>query len=270
MLVFPNAKLNLGLYVTGVRPDGFRNLETVFVPLPWTDALEILPASKPSLSLTGIPIPGEPSTNLCWRAYELLGADFSLPPVQMHLHKVVPIGAGLGGGSADAAFALLALNELFELNMPPETLEGYARRLGSDCAFFIQNKPVFAHEKGDVFSDISLHLTGTACKVIYPNLHISTAEAYACVTPRPPRHDLRETLAQPIQTWRDKISNDFEDALTPHYPVIGRLKDSLYAAGAAYVSLSGSGSAVYALFPGQEMPPNVPVPADYLVWDGVL
>lgn len=270
MLVFPNAKLNLGLYITSQRPDGFRNLESVFVPLPWTDALEVLPAPATTLSLTGIPIPGEPATNLCLRAYELLQADFHLPPVQLHLHKVVPIGAGLGGGSADAAFALQALSELFQLGLPPETLESYARRLGSDCAFFIRNKPVFAYEKGDVFEDISLDLTGTACKVIYPGLHISTAEAYARVQPRTPRHDLRAALARPLETWRHTVSNDFEDALTPHYPVLGEVKAALYAAGAAYASLSGSGSAVYGLFPGREAPPYLALPAAYQVWDGRL
>ena len=215
-------------------------------------------------------MPGDPATNLCRRAYELLRADFELPPVQMHLHKVVPIGAGLGGGSADAAFALKALNDLFALNLVAETLEGYARRLGSDCAFFIQSKPVFAYEKGDVFEDISLNLTGTACKVVYPGLHISTAEAYSRVTPRPPRHELRTALAQPLETWRDTISNDFEDALTPFYPVLGEIKQALYDAGATYASLSGSGSAVYGLFPGQEQPPKLNLPPQYLVWDGRL
>jgi len=270
MLVFPNAKLNLGLYVTGQRPDGFRNLESVFVPLPWCDALEVLPAAADQLTLSGLPIPGDPATNLCWRAYELLRADFALPPVQLHLHKVVPIGAGLGGGSADAAFALRALNELFALQLPPETLETYARRLGSDCAFFIRNQPVFAHGKGDVFQPIELALTGTACKVIYPGLHISTAEAYGRVTARPPRHALRPSLAQPIEAWREKVSNDFEKALTPYYPVLAELKQALYDAGATYASLSGSGSAVYGLFPGREAPPTLPVAAEYLVWDGVL
>ena len=273
MLVFPNAKLNLGLYVTGRRPDGFRNLESVFVPLPWCDALEVLPAlpgTETTLHLTGIPIPGDPAANLCRRAYELLRADFGLPPAQLHLHKVVPIGAGLGGGSADAAFALRALNDVFALNLPPETLEGYARRLGSDCAFFIRNKPVFAREKGDVFEEISLDLTGTACKVVYPGLHISTAEAYARVTPHPPRHPLREALSQPVETWRETVRNDFEDALTPFYPVLADIKRQLYAAGAAYASLSGSGSAVYGLFPGLEMPASIKLPAEYLVWDGRL
>ena len=274
MLVFPNAKLNLGLYVTGQRPDGFRNLESVFLPLPWCDALEVLPAAEASaettLTLTGIPVPGDPATNLCRRAYELLRADFNLEPVRMHLHKVVPIGAGLGGGSADAAFALRALNELFALKLSTDSLESYARRLGSDCAFFIENKPVFAYEKGDVFEQISLSLAGTSCKVVYPGLHISTTEAYARVTPHPPRHDLRRALRQPPETWRETVSNDFEDALTPIYPVLSEIKQQLYAAGAAYASLSGSGSAVYGLFPGRELPPKLAMPAEWLVWDGRL
>ncbi|TGE23293.1 4-(cytidine 5'-diphospho)-2-C-methyl-D-erythritol kinase [Hymenobacter metallicola] len=271
MLVFPNAKLNLGLYITQQRPDGFRNLESVFVPLPWSDALEILPAPGNVLTLSGIPIPGELSTNLCWRAYELLKTDFELPPVQMHLHKVVPIGAGLGGGSGDAAFALRALNELFNLQLPTEQLQQYARRLGSDCAFFVENKPVFAYEKGDVFAPVPLDLTGVACKVVYPNLHISTGEAYSRVVPRTLRHDLRHSLAQPIETWRETVTNDFEEALTPHYPVLAEIKQALYAAGAAYASLSGSGSAVYGLFPGQTAPPAaLGVGHDYLVWNGLL
>lgn len=273
MLVFPNAKLNLGLYVTERRPDGFRNLESVFVPLPWSDALEVLPApagTETSLTLSGIPIPGEPATNLCLRAYKLLNADFGLPPIQMHLHKVVPIGAGLGGGSADAAFALKALNELFALGLPTEQLEGYARRLGSDCAFFIGNQPVFAYERGDVFEAVSLNLAGMACKVVYPGLHISTAEAYARVEPRRPEHELRAALGQPLETWRDTVRNDFEAALTPHYPVLGQIKAALYEAGAAYASLSGSGSAVYGLFPGHELPPFIELPVEYLVWNGRL
>ncbi|OGX84811.1 4-(cytidine 5'-diphospho)-2-C-methyl-D-erythritol kinase [Hymenobacter lapidarius] len=273
MLVFPNAKLNLGLYLTERRPDGFHNLETVFLPLPWTDALEILPAETghpTSIALTGRPIPGNPATNLCVRAYELLQADFpQLPPVQMYLHKIVPIGAGLGGGSADAAFALRAVNELFGLGISSETLEGYARRLGADCAFFIQNKPVLAVERGDVFQEIDLSLTGTGCVVVYPNLHISTPEAFAGITPRPPAHALREALAQPLETWRDIVSNDFEQSLAPKYPVLAAIKQQLYAAGATYASLSGSGSAVYGLW-AAGVPAAMPWPAEYTVWQGVL
>ena len=273
MLVFPNAKLNLGLYVTQRRPDGFHTLESVFVPLPWTDALELLPApagQATSLTLTGRPIPGDPATNLCVRAYELLQADFpQLPPVQMYLHKIVPIGAGLGGGSADAAFALKATNDLFGLNLPADTLESYARRLGSDCAFFIRNQPVLAREKGDVFEEIDLRLAGTGCAVVYPNLHISTAEAYARIVPRPPQHPLREALAQPMSTWRHTVGNDFETALTPAHPVLAEIKQQLYAAGATYASLSGSGSAVYGLWKGTE-PPALAWPAEYTAWQGTL
>ena len=275
MLVFPNAKLNLGLYVTERRPDGFHSLESVFLPLPWTDVLEILPAPagqpKTSIVLTGCPIPGAPATNLCVRAYELLQADFpQLPPAQLYLHKIVPIGAGLGGGSADAAFTLKAANNLFSLSLSAEALENYARRLGSDCAFFIRNKPVLAVEKGDVFEEIDLNLTGTGCMVIYPNLHISTAEAYARITPQQPAHPLRAALAQPMTMWRETVSNDFETALTPTYPVLAKIKQQFYTAGAAYASLSGSGSAVYGLWPaGQEIAPLV-WPAGFTVWQGIL
>ncbi len=273
MLVFPNAKLNLGLYVTQRRPDGFHTLESVFVPLPWTDALELLPAAAgqpTSLTLTGRPIPGEPATNLCVRAYELLQADFPpLPPVQLYLHKMVPIGAGLGGGSADAAFALKAANALFSLGLSVEALEGYARRLGSDCAFFIQNKPVLAIGKGDVFEQINLNLAGTACVVVYPNLHISTAEAYARISPQLPEHPLRAALQQPMSTWRTTVGNDFETALTPSHPVLAEIKQQLYDAGATYASLSGSGSAVYGLWESGE-PAAMTWPAEYTIWQGVL
>ncbi|MBF9222254.1 4-(cytidine 5'-diphospho)-2-C-methyl-D-erythritol kinase [Hymenobacter ruricola] len=273
MLIFPNAKLNLGLYVTQRRADGFHSLESVFLPLPWTDALEILPAAPgqpTSITLTGRPIPGDPATNLCVRAYELLQADFpQLPPAQLYLHKIVPIGAGLGGGSADAAFTLKATNELFGLGLSTESLESYARRLGSDCAFFIRNQPVLAVEKGDVFEEIELSLAGTTCVVVYPNLHISTAEAYARITPKKPAQPLREALAQPMAAWRDTISNDFETALTPAYPVLAEIKQQLYAAGATYASLSGSGSAVYGLW-ADSQPGPMSWPAEYTVWQGTL
>ena len=255
MLVFPNAKLNLGLYVTERRTDGFHNLESVFVPLPWTDALEILPAAPgqpTSITLTGRPIPGDPAINLCVRAYELLQADFpQLPPAQIYLHKIVPIGAGLGGGSADAAFALKATNELFSLNISIEKLEAYARQLGSDCAFFIGNKPVLATERGDAFQGIDLSLQGVGCVVVYPNLHISTPEAFARTRPRRPAHELRAALA-------------------PTHPVLADIKQQLYSAGAAYASLSGSGSAVYGLWNNNAVPTSVSWPAEYSVWQGVL
>jgi len=275
LLTFPNAKLNLGLYVTARRPDGYHEVETVFLPLPWTDVLEVLPAPKgqaaSNLTLTGRPIPGEVATNLCLKAYELLKTDFpDLPAAQMQLHKLVPIGAGLGGGSADAAFALRTLGEVFGLNLTTEQLENYARRLGADCAFFIENTPRLARGKGDVFEPIALSLSGTACVVVYPGLHISTAQAFAGIVPRAPAYPLREALAQPMSTWRATVSNDFEKSLAPTHPVLADIKRQLYAAGATYASLSGSGSAVYGLFEGVGEAPVLAWPAEYLVWRGVL
>ena len=274
MLLFPNTKLNLGLCVTARRPDGFHTLESVLLPLPWCDVLEIVPApagAATTLTLSGRPIPGELAGNLVLRAYALLKADHpALPPAQMLLHKITPIGAGLGGGSADAAFALTGLNEVFGLGLAVPALESYARRLGADCAFFIQNRPVLASEKGDVFADIALDLQGTAVVVVFPNLHISTAEAYGRVVPQAPAVPLRAALAQPINAWSASVGNDFETALAPAYPVLADIKQRLYAAGAAYASLSGSGSAVYGLFPGLEAAPALAWPADYTVWRGVL
>ena len=274
MLTFPTAKLNLGLHVTARRPDGFHDLETVLVPLPWTDALEVVPAAAgqaSQINLTGRPIPGTPAHNLCLLAYERLRPDFPhLPPVQIHLHKLVPIGAGLGGGSADAAFMLKALNDLFELSLTTEKLEDYARHLGSDCAFFIRNQPVLARERGDVFAPIDVNLAGMTCVVVYPNLPISTAEAYARIVPGPPATDLRTALTQPIADWRKTVKNDFETALTPVYPVLSAISQQLYDAGAAYASLSGSGSAVYGLFPDAAAAGPQSWPAAYTVWQGVL
>ncbi|MDO7887439.1 4-(cytidine 5'-diphospho)-2-C-methyl-D-erythritol kinase [Hymenobacter cheonanensis] len=275
MLSFPNAKLNLGLYVTAKRPDGYHALETVFLPLPWADVLEVLPAPKgqlaPDLTLSGRPIPGEVATNLCLKAYELLKADFpSLPAVQMQLHKIVPIGAGLGGGSADAAFALRAISDVFGLNLTTGQLESYARRLGADCAFFIQNTPRLALEKGDVFEPIDLNLAGTPCVVVYPGLHISTAQAFAGIVPQAPAHPLRTALARPMAEWRHTVFNDFEKSLAPVHPLLADIKQQLYEAGATYASLSGSGSAVYGLFPGLAEAPALAWPGEYLVWRGVL
>ncbi|TDN37593.1 4-(cytidine 5'-diphospho)-2-C-methyl-D-erythritol kinase [Hymenobacter sp. UV11] len=275
MLTFPNAKLNLGLYVTARRPDGYHEVETVFLPLPWTDVLEVLPAptgqAASDLTLTGRPIPGEVSTNLFLKAFELLKADFrDLPAAQMQLHKIVPIGAGLGGGSADAAFALRAIGEVFGLHLTTEQLENYARRLGADCAFFIENTPRLARGKGDIFEPIALSVSGTACVVVYPGLHISTPQAFAGIVPQAPAYPLREALAQPMSSWRATVSNDFEKSLAPTHPVLADIKQQLYAAGATYASLSGSGSAVYGLFKGVSEAPTLPWPAEYLVWRGVL
>jgi 4-diphosphocytidyl-2-C-methyl-D-erythritol kinase len=271
MLVFPNAKINIGLRITEKRPDGFHNLQSCFYPIGWTDALEIIPAGadpETTFSSSGLVIPGGAATNLCVRAYNLLKADFSLPPVRTHLHKVVPIGAGLGGGSADAAFTLTLLNERFALGLTVVQLEDYARMLGSDCAFFVRNHPVYCLEKGDVFEPISLDLRGYYIVLIYPNLAISTADAYAGVRPRRPEVPLRDQLQAPIHTWRDAVHNDFEDSLFTNYPILAQLKQQLYDLGAVYASMSGSGSTVYGIFNAPVVVPNQF--ESYSVWQGKL
>ena len=265
MIVFPACKINLGLFITEKRSDGFHNLESCFYPVPWHDVLELIPADRTEFSSSGLSIPGNSQDNLCLRAYELLKTDFDLPPVRMHLHKIVPIGAGLGGGSADAAFTLKLLNEQFDLSLSILQLETYARQLGSDCAFFIQNRPLYCTEKGDVFSEISVDLGGYYLLLVYPNLVIATAEAYAGVRPRRPEVPLEQLLEKPVMSWRDGVHNDFENSLFPRYPLLANLKQQLYEAGAVYASMSGSGSTIYGIF-------DAPVAdlnqfADYRVWE---
>ncbi|GAA4446480.1 4-(cytidine 5'-diphospho)-2-C-methyl-D-erythritol kinase [Nibrella saemangeumensis] len=268
MLTFPNCKINIGLQITEKRPDGFHNLQSCFYPVGWQDVLEVIPAEAFQFTSSGQPIPGDPARNLCTRAYDLLAADFALPPVQLHLHKIIPIGAGLGGGSADAAFTIRLLNERFGLALTPEQMEHYARQLGSDCAFFIQNKPMYCLEKGDVFEPVNVDLSGYYILLVYPNLAISTAEAYAGVRPRTPNTPLRDLLEAPVTQWRDSVHNDFEDSLFPAYPSLADLKQNLYELGAVYASMSGSGSTVYGIFSappdGQNHFPH------YSVWQGKL
>jgi len=269
MLDFPNAKINLGLNIIGKRPDGYHNLQSCFYPVKWSDALEILPADAQQFDTSGLPVPGTTEANLCIKAYQLLKQKYELPPVHMHLHKVLPMGAGLGGGSADAAFALRMLNELFALNLSAEALENYARQLGSDCAFFVQNKPVIATERGDIFTPAAPSLRGYNCMIVYPGIHITTAEAYGSITPKEPAYDLEELLQQPVEAWKGKLQNDFEAALFPKYPVLPLIKEQLYAAGAAYASMTGSGSAMYGLFKG-DVPAGLFFPDHYLIWKGLL
>lgn len=276
MLGFPNCKINIGLQITQRRPDGYHSLQSCFYPVGWSDVLEIIPVSANEapvpvqFTATGIPIPGDPSAsnNLCVRAYEALRADFDLPPVKMHLHKIVPIGAGLGGGSADAALTLKHLNGMFELGLSLAQLEEYARPLGADCAFFIQNRPLYCVEKGDVFESLAVDLTGYHIVLVYPNLAISTAEAYAGVRPHQPDVPLRTLLEAPLSEWRHTVHNDFEDSLFPRYPVLGELKAQLYELGAVYAAMTGSGSTVYGIF-GAE-PNGMAVFERYTTWQGKL
>ncbi len=269
MVTFPNAKINLGLYVTSKRPDGFHNIESCFYPVQWTDVLEIIPAQTFAFSSTGIEIPGDPATNLCAKAYQLLKNDFDLPPVHIHLHKIIPIGAGLGGGSADGAFTIKLLNSTFNLGLQPQQMEVYARQLGSDCAFFIRNEPVFCYGKGDQFEDISLDLSRYFIVLVNPHLHVGTAEAYAGIRPASPKYSIREMLQSPIPSWKDKLSNDFETTAGAKYPDISAIKKTLYTQGALYASMSGSGSTVYGIFE-QEKQLSAIFPQHYIVWQGKL
>jgi 4-diphosphocytidyl-2-C-methyl-D-erythritol kinase len=268
MLTFPNAKINIGLHITEKRPDGFHNLESCFYPVGWSDALEILPAEKLSFKSTGIPIPGNPDTNLCLKAYRLVNQDFDIPPVMIHLHKAVPIGAGMGGGSADCAFTIKTLNSLFELHLTTEQMENYARRLGSDCAFFIQNRPQYCFGKGDEFAEITLNLSGKYIVLVNPNIHISTAEAYSGVKPQKTGIDLREVLRKPVNEWQNLVKNDFENHLLPKYPAIETIKNQLYTHGAAYASMTGSGSTVFGIFENEtDLKETF---STYSIWQGKL
>ena len=267
MLTFPNAKINIGLNIIEKRADGFHNIESVFYPVEWCDVLEIIPSPENEVKFqsSGLAIPGNESSNLCLKAWNLLQSRISAPPI-IHLHKVIPMGAGLGGGSADGAFTLKMLNEVYDLKLSNDELKDFARKLGSDCAFFIENRPVFCYDKGDQFEDFSLDLKGKYVVLVNPDIHISTAEAYSGVTPRKPEVSLKDALKQPISTWREIIKNDFEEKLLLKYPTIADVKTSLYQSGAMYASMTGSGSTVYGIFDSEiNIKDTFP---NFAVWQG--
>lgn len=250
MLVFPNAKINLGLYVVEKRPDGFHNIETVFYPVPWIDALEAVPAhgSTTTLSSSGLAVDALPEKNLVMRAYQLLASRYNLPNIDIYLHKVIPFGAGLGGGSADAAFMLSMLNDLFDLNIEQEQLAEYAASLGSDCAFFIYNRPMIASGRGEVLSPIEVNLSGHTIVLVKPAFGISTPEAFAGITPKQPATPIADAINQPIERWKDILLNDFEPHLFEKYPQLAAIKQQLYDQGAIYAAMSGSGSTIFGIF----------------------
>lgn len=245
MIAFPPCKINLGLHVVSKRSDGYHDLETCFFPIPWNDILEITPASTTSFTTSGNAIPGNDADNLCLKAYRLLPA---LPPVHIHLHKVIPTGAGLGGGSSDAAHTLRLLNTMFELNLSTTELMNYASRLGSDCAFFIQDDPMIGRGRGEILTAHSVQLKGKYILLVKPEIHVSTAEAYAQVTPAAPKQALEQVLQKPVTQWKEFLINDFETSVFTKHPTIGEIKQQLYAAGAVYASMSGSGATVFGIF----------------------
>ena len=248
MITFPNAKINIGLNITERRPDGYHNLETIFYPVKINDALEVIESAKLSFESSGLDIPGRMEDNLCVKGYHLLKKDFDLPPVTIHLHKHIPIGAGLGGGSADAAFFITLMNKKFDLDLNTTQMQTYARTLGADCAFFIENKPVFAFEKGDEFEQVKLDLSGYKIVVVMPPVQISTAEAFRGVKPAPVKESLMELIYLPVKEWKKYVKNDFEESIFKNNAEIRGIKASLYEAGALYASMSGSGAAVFGIF----------------------
>ena len=248
MVGFPNAKINIGLNVTEKRPDGFHNLETVFFPVGWSDALEFVVADEVQFSSSGISISCNPESNLVMKAYRLLQNDFNLPALKVHLHKEIPFGAGLGGGSSDGAFMLLMLNKRFKLNLSIEQLEYFAAQLGSDCPFFIGNKPVFASGRGEIMEPIQLALNGMFILLVKPPIEVATGKAFQFVVPKKPDTSLKTLVKLPVQEWKDKVVNQFEASVFQQYPEISKVKQRLYDHGAAYASMSGSGSCVYGLF----------------------
>jgi 4-diphosphocytidyl-2-C-methyl-D-erythritol kinase len=253
MITYPNAKINLGLNIVEKRPDGYHNLETIFYPINLHDALEVTKLenkeSEYKLKVSGVPIEGEPENNLVIKAYRLLKKDFpEMGPIQIHMFKHIPTGAGLGGGSADAAFMIKLLNEKFNLNLSIEKMEEYAAILGADCAFFIQNKPVFASGIGNIFENINLSLKGYYIVLVKPDIFVSTKDAFAHITPMRPSQSLKEIICMPVETWRATMKNDFEESVFKKYPEIAAIKDKLYDMGAIYASMSGSGSSVFGIF----------------------
>ena len=266
MISFPNAKINLGLQITEKRTDGFHNLETIFLPVGWSDALEIASADEIQFTTSGIDISGPPESNLVMKAYSLLQKDFDLPALKIHLHKQIPFGAGLGGGSADGAFMLRMLNHTFNLDISQEKLLGYAAGLGSDCPFFILNKPVFATGRGEIMNEINLNVKGLYLLLVKPSLEVSTARAFQFVAPQKPAISLSELINLPVQDWKNNIVNQFESSVFPQYPEISAIKTQLYDLGAVYASMSGSGSCVFGLF--NELPTGIEIlfPAPFLTF----
>lgn len=268
MVVFPNAKINLGLRIVAKRNDGYHDLETIFYPLPFYDALEIIrQPSGAGLSFTsgGLTIAGGTNDNLCVKAYELLKKDFSsLPPVQLHLHKAIPSGAGLGGGSADASFTLKLLNEMASLGLSTEQLQQYALQLGSDCPFFILNQPCFASGRGERLEPVHIDLSIYSLVIVNPGIHIPTGPAFSWLQPATPSSSLKQVIASPVDTWKNELINDFEAPVTQRYPEIGTIKEALYKAGAVYASMSGSGSTVYGIFPKNTVL-DISFPEEYFV-----
>lgn len=255
MVIFPNAKINIGLDIVSRREDGYHNIESVMMPIPWRDILEIVPSkgNVSTLTITGREVNCPIEKNLVMRAFRAMQSRYDLPEVDIHLHKIIPDGAGLGGGSADAAFAIVALNKLFNIGASADELAQIASTIGADCPFFIYNKPMLATGIGTEFSMVDLNLSGYKILIVKPQVSVPTAQAYAGVTPVQPDKPISELICAPIEQWQSTIKNDFEKSIFPIHPVVEQVKQRIIEMGAIYASMSGSGSAVYGLFKGDNL-----------------
>lgn len=256
MLGFPNAKINLGLQITRKRTDGYHDLNTIFLPIPYTEALEFVPAAHTTFESIGLPIHGSITDNLVMKAYDLLQRDFpQIPALKIILHKIIPMGAGLGGGSADGTFMLKMLNEQYALGLTTSELITYAIKLGSDCPFFVYNQPCFAAGRGELLEPMAIaQLNNYSLVLVLPNIHISTASAFKGVIPKEANYNLKDIKNLEIEAWKDYIYNDFEQSVLPQFSMLQGIKDQLYQQGAVYASLSGTGAAMYAFMPkGQQV-----------------
>lgn len=269
MIAFPNAKINLGLHILFKRADGFHEISTCFYPIGWSDVLEVVPSQEEKMWCGGRIINTSLENNLCWKAYQLLKKAYQLPSVSIGLYKALPIGSGLGGGSSDGAFTLRLLNELFDLKITTEKLEEYALSLGSDCPFFIRNAPAFASGRGEILTPCDVSLKGKFIVVVFPDLPIATKDAFAEVKPKIPTHSLQDILKMPISSWKEHLTNDFEETLFRRYTILPTVKEKLYEIGAVYASMSGSGSAIYGIF-DHEVTTTDLFPKHFSIWTGYL
>lgn len=269
MLLLPNCKINLGLQVVRKRPDGYHDLQTVFYPIPLRDNLELRELRNSdapyALQLAGQAIEGNPDDNLIIKVYRQLKEEFDLPALDIYLYKHIPLGAGLGGGSSDAAFMMKGLNEVFELGLSDYEMERRLAGLGADCAFFVQNVPAYATGIGDELTPIPLSLKGMYIVLVKPDVFVSTREAYAGVTPKEPEHDLLKALRRPVTEWRDRVVNDFEPSVFAAHPELAAVKQTLYDMGADYAAMSGSGSTIFGLF-SRPVPEARKVFKEHFVW----
>lgn len=281
MILFPPCKINLGLRVLGKRKDGYHDLQTVFYPVGIRDALEIIPSTAVSLHVTGKSIPGDSAQNLCLKAYELLARDFpAVGPVEIHLHKQIPMGAGLGGGSSDGAYAIRLLDKIFLGHLTTDQKVSYALELGSDCPFFVFDGPCKASGRGEMLEPVELDLSAFWIILVNPGIHVNTGWAFGQLAigrgdgaespafaeggkPTTNAIGLPTPEASHIASWRDTLVNDFEAPVFAAYPEVARIKETLYATGAVYASMTGSGSTVYGLFPKKQGLPRLSFPTHY-------